>query len=84
MSTSTSHEAGMNGAVVRQIRAERAARSLTIDQLAEASGIPKRTLIRYLNGERALTLGAVDQIARGLGMEPDTLVMRAWEERREQ
>lgn len=85
MSTTPSqHETGMNGAVVRQIRAERAARGLTVDALALASGIPKRTLIRYLNAERPLTLRAVEQLALGLGMEYNTLVERARTERHEQ
>lgn len=81
---SSPHESGLNGAVVRQIKAERAARGLTVKQLAETSGIPERTLSRYLQAQRALSLIDVERIANGLGMSYETLVGRAWSERREQ
>lgn len=75
---------GLERAVVRQVQAERAARGLTVEQLAEVSGIPPRTLFRYLSGERSMPLKALGQLAEGLRLSPDTLIVRAWTERREQ
>ena len=79
---SAEHAGGLNGAVVRQVKAERAASGMTVDQLAEASGIPVRSLVRYLNFERELKLGMIDKLASGLGMSPDVLVTRAIQERK--
>lgn len=81
MSAETSHAEGLNGAVVRQVKAERAASGMTIDELAAASGIPVRSLVRYLNFERAISLELVDKLSAGLGLSPATLLTRAREER---
>jgi transcriptional regulator with XRE-family HTH domain len=81
MSADTSHAEGLNGAVVRQLKAERAASGMTIEDLAKASGIPVRSLVRYLNFERAISLDMVDKLASGLGLSPATLLTRAREER---
>ena len=81
MSADTPHAEGLNGAVVRQVKAERAASGMTVDQLAAASGIPVRTLVRYLTFKRAVSLETVDKLAAGLGLSPAVLLTRARDER---
>lgn len=81
MNSHLPHARGLNGAVVRQIKAERAANGMTVKQLATASGIPERTLTRYLNFERALQLGDVEALAAALGLAGEALVVRAQSER---
>lgn len=81
MSAELPYAAGLNGAVVRQVKAERAASGMTVEQLAVASGLGARSLIRYLNFERQLTLDMIDKLAAGLGMSPKDLLARAIEER---
>lgn len=68
---------GMAAAIVQQIKAERAAADLTVQQLAEVSGVPYPTLRRYLADERSMSLDAFVAVAGGLGIEPDELVKRA-------
>ena len=81
MSAELPHAKGLNGAVVRQVKAERAASGMTVDELAATSGIPVRSLVRYLNFERALSLEMVDKLAVGLGLSAATLLTRARDER---
>lgn len=81
MSTEQSHASGLNGAVVRQVKAERAAAGLTVEALAKTSGVPERTLVRYLGFERALSLEVVEKLARGLDISVATLMTRARNER---
>ncbi|WP_156759524.1 helix-turn-helix domain-containing protein [Microbacterium karelineae] len=64
-------------AMAAQIRAERAAAEMTIDQLAAASGMHKQTLMRYLKGTRDIPLAAFYAIADGLGVAPGDLLARA-------
>ena len=82
--TTSPHGHGMNGAVVRQIRAEAAAGGITDAQLAEAVGVHPTVMSRYLNCKRALTLGLTERLAEALGLTYEELVHRAWSERREQ
>ena len=81
MSAELPRTEGLNDAVVRQIKAERAASGMTIDELAEASGVGARSLVRYLNFERELKLGMIDRLARALGLTPAELLTRATNER---
>jgi transcriptional regulator with XRE-family HTH domain len=78
------HDQGLNGAVVRQVKAERAASGMTVDELAAASGIPVRSLVRYLNFERSVDLALVDKLAAGLGLSLEALLTRALGERQHQ
>lgn len=64
-------------AVAAQLRAERAAREMTIDSLSATSGIPKQTLMRYLKGTRDIPIAAFYAIAEGLGIGADVLLDRA-------
>lgn len=71
------HAAGWNAAVAAQIRAERAAAGLTLDQLAEKSGIPKRTLIRLINAERAIDVAHLAAVAEVFDLSLAELLDRA-------
>ena len=67
--------------LVAQIEAERAARGLSIYDLADKAGIGRRTIARYLNQEREMTLGQLDAIASAFGISTDLLVKRAQDRR---
>lgn len=69
--------AGINAALAAELRAERAAQQMTVDALAERSGVPKRTLIRLLNAERAIAVEPLCDIAGAFGVSVTTLVGRA-------
>ena len=69
--------AGFNAAVAVELRAERAARQITIDELAARSDVPKRTLIRLLNAERAVNVEHLHAIAHALGCSARDIMARA-------
>lgn len=71
--------AGINAAVAAELRAERGAQKVTVDALAQRSGIPKRTLLRLLNAERGIALGPLAAIAEALGVPASLVVSRAEE-----
>lgn len=66
-------------AVVEQLRAERAAKQWTYDQLAEASGLTAQSVMRYLTGKRAIPLDVLAALADGLGVAPVEIMNRAVE-----
>jgi transcriptional regulator with XRE-family HTH domain len=63
--------------LVAQIEAERAARGLSVYDLADKAGIGRRTIARYLNQEREMSLAQLDAIAGALDLSFDLLVKRA-------
>lgn len=67
----------MNEAVASAINAERAIAKLTVRSLAEASGIPERSLMRVLQAERDIKISQVAQIASALGIYPHELIEHA-------
>ena len=67
----------MNAALAATLRAERAVKRITIDELALKSGIPKRTLIRLINAERALNIGHIVSLADALELPIEVLIERA-------
>lgn len=69
--------------VVAQINAERAARNMSVKELAARVGIHPGSMPRYMNGERQLTLGQVEAFANALGIDLMTLLRRA-EQRRDE
>lgn len=81
--TDSTRDQGLNGAVVRQIKAERAAAGLSMSELARRSGLGESSIVRYLTFKRDVTMDSLDKIARGLGMEWQTLVERAMSERQQ-
>lgn len=60
-----------------EIRAEADYRSVSITELAEASGITRGTLYLYLNNKRSIPLGVLLAIASRLDIGPDVLLDRA-------
>lgn len=83
MATASPHDAGMNGAVVRQIKAEAGALGLTDAQLAAATGLHPTMVSRYLNFKRGLTTGLIERFANALDITYPELVQRAWSQRQE-
>lgn len=75
METSDRNPAGgLNGALAAVLRGERAAKRLSLDQLAASSQVSRRTLIRLLNAERTMGLEQAAAIAAALGLRlPDAL-----------
>lgn len=67
----------LTAAVAAELRAYRAASRLTIDQLAEASGVNARTLKRLLNAQRDIDVRVIDLLSRALEFDPDELMARA-------
>ena len=66
-----------NDAVAAELRAERGAKRLTVDQLANNAGMVKGTLLRYLNGQREIPIPALYHISKALGVEPQEVMDRA-------
>lgn len=66
-------------ALSAQLRAEKAAAQLSLDELAEKSGVPRPTLQRYIAGERDIPSSRLDHIAHALGLTTSDLVARAEE-----
>lgn len=64
-------------AIAEQLRAERAARGLTIDGLAAEAGIHRSSVIRYLDGERDIKMSALFAMAGALGLTVPELLTRA-------
>lgn len=71
----------IGAALAAALRAERAARRMTIVELADAAGVVERTAIRHLNGQRDITVSILDRYAAALDMRASDLVRDA--ERRE-
>ena len=70
---------GINAAVAAELRAERGAQKITVDALAQRSGVPKRTLLRLLNAERGIALGPLAAITEALDVPMSLVVSRAEE-----
>jgi transcriptional regulator with XRE-family HTH domain len=66
-------------AVAAELRAERAAARLTVEELAERSGVHRGTLLRYLNAKRDIPVSTLIQIAEGLNIAPHLILERAAE-----
>jgi DNA-binding XRE family transcriptional regulator len=59
------------GAEVRGIRNKR---GMTLDDLAQAAGIGKRTLVRIEKGERPMDMRQLYQICLALRVKPSTII----------
>lgn len=82
MATTSPHDHGTNGAVVRQLKMEIAGSDLTAAELAAKVGMHPTVLSRYLTFKRQLTIGVIDQLAEGLGLDPMVLLRRSEERRK--
>lgn len=70
---------GINAAVAAELRAERGAQKITVEALAQRSGVPKRTLLRLLNAERGIAVEPLTAIAGALNVPVSLVVSRAEE-----
>ena len=77
--TTNAEQGTMNDAVAATLRGELAARRVQRKDLAEAAGIPGRTLARYLDGEREISINTLAKIARALDLTPAEVWVRAAE-----
>ncbi|TFD27474.1 helix-turn-helix domain-containing protein [Cryobacterium cryoconiti] len=66
-----------NEAVAAQLRAERAAKGMTIDQLVAVSGISKSQVLRLVHGKRDIDMRDIASLTQALGLDPVTLISRA-------
>lgn len=66
-----------NMAVAEVLRAERAAREVTISSLSHESGINSVTLQRLLKGKRPITVTQLFQLAGPLKVSPAEVMRRA-------
>lgn len=73
---------GLNAAVAARLQAERAALGLTVEQLAQASGVPYASLRRYLKAERDIDVATLAALCEVLRIGPDQLVRDAVTRRR--
>lgn len=67
----------LSHAVAAQLRAERAIKGMTLDELVEATGISKSALSNYLGAQRVLPLNTLDIIAQALGTDVMEIVSSA-------
>lgn len=72
-------EAGLNAAVAAELRAERAAQDLTVQELADMAGIPFGSLRRYLAAERNIDVATLAALAAALGTTSGEIVAAAEE-----
>lgn len=70
----------LSTAVTAVLRAERAASRITFDELAERSGMDRRTAMRMLNEQRVMRFDQFVALCGGLGMSP-VAVLKAAEAR---
>lgn len=64
-------------AIAAEVRAERAAKKMTIAELSQASRVPEATLNRYLAGKRDIPGSTLLALAGALGVEPGQILNRA-------
>lgn len=83
-STSTRNVEPLSAAMAATLRAERAARGVTIAQLVEKAGMSKSTVLRLLNGDREVNTRYLSRLAAAMDMQPETLMRRAAERLREE
>ena len=67
----------LNEAVANEIRAERARRRLTQEQVIERSRVPRSTYVRLEAGTRNIDMEQLHAIARALGVAARDLMERA-------
>lgn len=69
----------LNEAVVATLRAEAAAKSVSIRHLAKLSGMSSNTLNNYVYRGRIFNLDVIEAVAGGLEMPPEELMRLAIE-----
>lgn len=64
-------------AIAEQLRAERAARGLTIEGLTAKTTLHKSSVVRYLDGDRDIKMSALFELAAALELPVPELLTRA-------
>jgi transcriptional regulator with XRE-family HTH domain len=72
-------DAGLNAAVAAELRAERAAQNLTVQELAVRSDVPYASLRRYLSAERNIDIATLHALSGALGTTAAEIVAAATE-----
>lgn len=67
----------LSEALAATVRAERAARNMTQQQMADAAGMTFVSIRRYLRGEREINTAALWSIAKAFGVRPSYLMQQA-------
>lgn len=71
---------GLNAAVAAVLEGERAAARMTLQELADVSGVSYRTLQRLLSSrDRHIDLATLDQLARAFRTTPERIIAGAQE-----
>lgn len=68
-----------NQAIAAELRAQRARKQFTLDQLAEKTGLSKATVLRYLNGQRQIPMDAFGELCLALEADAAALFLIAHE-----
>jgi hypothetical protein len=68
---------GLNGAMAAEIRAERAAKEMTIDQLAAAIGVSKTRMLAILKPSGSIHVDDLAALSEVFNLEPVELMQRA-------
>ena len=61
-------ESPLSVALATQLRAERAAANMTVEELARRSGVSRNSLLAVLNGQRPADVSQLDAICKALGV----------------
>lgn len=64
-------------ALKAELRAEKAAKELTYDDIAERSDMQKMTVHRYMSGTRDIPMGKLLLMCDALGVDVSALIERA-------
>jgi len=68
---------GLNSAVAAELRAERVAQDVTLEELHQRSGLGRSTVHRALRAERLISIEALAAISAALGVSATTILERA-------
>jgi len=64
-------------AIAEELRSERAVQRITMDEIADRSGMVKITLHRYMQGSRDIPVKALADICRALNVPMGEIIARA-------
>lgn len=70
---------GLNAAVAAQLRAERAANEMTIEQVAKRAGVSEISVRRYLKAQRHIDLGVLEALTAAMGTTTSAVIEAAQE-----
>lgn len=79
MGTRKRYSSGLNGAVATILRGSRSMAGLSIEDLAERSGIPYQSVRRYLAMERAIDMDVLNALAKAMDLTAAEVTQSALE-----